>query len=95
MDGTGQYNFDFIRHFFADIKFNKDGIAEKLVPSKGKGTVIVDPKLAGGLPYVKGTKGITAKMIKAFYKDPGSLPKISKMYGISIDEINNVLNYTL
>lgn len=95
LDGTGQYNFDFIRHFFADIKFNKDGIAEKLVPSKGKGTVIVDPKLAGGLPYVKGTKGITAKMIKAFYKDPGSLPKISKMYGISIDEINNVLNYTL
>lgn len=94
LNGTGQYNFDFIKIFFADIKFNKEGIAERLIPSKGRGSVIIDPKLAGGLPYVNGTKGVTAKMIEAFYKGPNSLPMISKMYGISVDDINNVLNYT-
>ncbi|PSL02234.1 Eco57I restriction-modification methylase domain-containing protein [Cecembia rubra] len=95
LNGTGQYNLDIIRYFFADIKFNKDGIAEKLVPSKGNGTIIIDPKLAGGLPYVKGTKGITAKMIKSFYRGPESLKMISKMYGISIDQINDVLEYSV
>lgn len=94
LNGTGQYNFDFIKLFFADIKFDKDGIAEKLIPTKGKGTVIIDPKLAGGAPYVKNTKGITAKMIKSFYNGPGSLPKISAMYGVSINEINDVLSYS-
>lgn len=94
LNGSGQYNFYFITEFFKDIKFNKDGIAERLIPSKGKGSVIIDPKLAGGLPFVKGTKGVTAKMIEAFYNSPNSLPVISKMYGISIEEINNVLNYS-
>ena len=94
LNGSGQYFFGFIKQFFADIKFNKDGIAEKLIPSKGNGSVIIDPKLAGGLPYVNGTRGVTAKMIEAFYKGPNSLPMISKMYGISVDDINNVLNYT-
>lgn len=94
LNGTGQYNFDFIKLFFADIKFNKDGVAERLIPAKGKGIIIIDPKLAGGLPYVKGTKGVTAKMIRSFFKGPSSLAMISKMYGISAEEIDHVLNYT-
>ncbi|MCH7411113.1 hypothetical protein MM239_17040 [Belliella sp. DSM 111904] len=95
LNGTGQYNLDIIRYFFADIKFNKDGIAEKLIPSKGNGTIIIDPKLAGGLPHVNGTKGVTAKIIKAFYKGPNSMQMISKMYGISIDQINDALKYSV
>ncbi|MEB2774602.1 hypothetical protein SYJ56_04750 [Algoriphagus sp. D3-2-R+10] len=94
LNGSGQYNFYFITEFFKDIKFNKEGIAERMIPSKGNGSVIIDPKLAGGLPYVKGTKGVTAKMIESFYTGSNSLPMISKMYKISIEEINNVLNYS-
>lgn len=94
LDSTGQYNLEIIKLFFKDVMFNKDGIAHRLMPTKGKGRIVIDPKLAGGQPSILDTGGISADIIKRFYRGPESLNQIVKMHGVTKEDIDAVLSYT-
>jgi uncharacterized protein (DUF433 family) len=94
LDGTGQFNISFIKDFFKDIVFDRDGVAQRLMPSKGKGRIIIDPKYAGGKPSIKDTDGVSVEIIKRFYDGPGSVDLISKMHNVSKEDIEAVIAYS-
>ena len=94
LNGSGQYNFKFITEFFKDIKFNKNGIAERLIPSKGNGRIAIDPKLASGKPFLVESEGVQISVVKSFYKGPQSVSLLQEIYGIAEEDVNAILDYT-
>ncbi|PZV76097.1 hypothetical protein CLV31_12617 [Algoriphagus aquaeductus] len=94
LNGTGQYNFQFITEFFKDIIYNKNGIAERLIPSKGNRRIAIDPKLASGKPFLIESDGVQISIVKSFYKGPQSVPLLKEIYGISEEDVNAILAYT-
>ena len=49
LDGSRQFNLEFVREFFADIVF-ESRIAIQLLPAKGHKRIQINPKAAGGMP---------------------------------------------
>lgn len=94
LNGTGQYNFQFITEFFKDIIYNKNGIAERLIPSKGNRRIAIDPKLASGKPFLIESEGVQVSIVKSFYKGPQSVSLLKEIYGISEEDVNAILAYT-
>jgi len=86
LDGTGQINIDFITQFFRDIIFDVDGVAQRIMPEKGKGKVVVDPKEGGGKPSIVG-KEVWVELINSFYTGPDSIEMIQEQYNLDKDEI--------
>ena len=92
LDGTGQFNFEFVREFFADIEF-KSGIAIRLLPAKGLKRVQINPQAAGGRPAFVSQKDVKIETVLRFYKDPGSINEIIEDYDISEEDIKAALAY--
>jgi uncharacterized protein (DUF433 family) len=92
LDGTGQFNLEFIREFFADIEF-KSGIAIRLLPAKGQKRIQINPKAAGGKPAFVSQKDVKVETIIRFYKGPDSVCEIIEDYDISEEDIKAALAY--
>jgi uncharacterized protein (DUF433 family) len=92
LDGTGQFNFEFVREFFADIEF-KSGIAIRLLPAKGLKRVQINPQAAGGRPAFVSQKDVKVETVLRFYKGPGSIKEIIEDYDISEEDIKAALAY--
>jgi len=94
LDGTGQFNLELIREFFSDIEFNTSGVALRLLPSKGLGKIVVDPKVGGGKPSFKAHDGVMVDTILKFYDGPDSISDLTEDYGVTKDEIEAAIAYT-
>lgn len=94
LDGTGQYNMDFIFEFFANIEFDIDGIALRLFPLSHSKLVVIDPKIGGGKPSITG-KGIYVDMIQRAHQGKNSIESIMDQFELNADEINAALEYSL
>lgn len=92
LDGTGQYNLEIIREFFRHIEFNTAGLAERLFPSKGKGKIVVDPKVAEGKPSING-KSVWAEVVAKMYTGKESLPLLQEQYDLDKEEILAAVEY--
>ncbi len=92
LDGKGQYLLDVIKEFFKDIEFNTSGVAQKLLPKKGKGKIAIDPKVGDGKPSVK-DKGVWAETIASIYTGPESIQLIKEQYDLEEDEILAAIEY--
>jgi len=92
LDGTGQYNLEIIKEFFRHIEFNTEGLARKLFPSKGKGKIVVDPKVAEGKPVIEG-KSVWAEVIAKMYTGPDSIQLLKDQYDLKEDEILAAVEY--
>lgn len=94
LDGTGQYNLDFIYAFFANIEFDIEGIALRLFPLSHSKLVVIDPKIGGGKPSITG-KGIYVDMVQRAYSGKNSVESIMDQFDLNADEINAALEYSL
>jgi uncharacterized protein (DUF433 family) len=92
LDGKGQYLLDVIKQFFKDIEFDTNGVAQKLLPKKGKGKIAIDPKVGDGKPSVK-DKGVWAETIASIYTGPESVQLIKEQYDLEEDEIMAAIEY--
>jgi uncharacterized protein (DUF433 family)/methylase of polypeptide subunit release factors len=92
LDGSRQFNFEFIREFFADIEF-KSGIAIRLLPAKGLRRIQINPKAAGGMPAFVSQKDVKVETILRFYRGLDSVEEIIEDYGISEEDIKAALAY--
>lgn len=92
LDGTSQFNLDFIYLFFDDIIFEND-IAVRIIPLKGKGEITIDPKLASGKPSFIKHQDLEVEMIMGFYEDEDSIEELMENYSLSKEEIEAALNY--
>ncbi len=93
LDGKGQINIEFITLFFRDIIFNVDGIAQRLMPTKGKGKIVVDPKEGGGKPSIVG-KEVWVELINSIYDGEDSMATIKDQYNLDEEEILAALEYS-
>jgi len=94
LDGTGQYNLDFIYEFFANIEFDIDGIALRLFPLSHSKLIVIDPKIEGGKPVITG-KGIYVEMVQRAHSGKNSIETIMDQFDLNMDEINAALEYSL
>jgi uncharacterized protein (DUF433 family) len=92
LNGTGQINLEFIKTFFKDIHFNMDGIAESLLPEKGKGKITINPKEANGKPAIV-KKEVPVDTILQFYSDKSSIKKIQEQFNLEEDEVLAAIEY--
>jgi type I restriction-modification system DNA methylase subunit/uncharacterized protein (DUF433 family) len=92
LDGKGQYLLDVIKKFFKDIEFDTNGVAQKLLPKKGKGKIAIDPKVGDGKPSVK-DKGVWAETIASIYTGPESIQLIKEQYDLDEEEIMAAIEY--
>jgi uncharacterized protein (DUF433 family) len=92
LNGSGQINLDFIRKFFKEIHFNMDGIAESLIPEKGKGKISINPKEANGKPAVT-KKEVPVDVILQFYSGSDSVKKIQEQFSLEEDEVLAAIEY--
>lgn len=92
LDGTSQFNLEFIYLFFDDIIFEND-IAVRIIPHQGLGQITIDPKYASGKPSFINHSDLEVEMILGFYQDESSIDEIIEDYGISKDEIKAALSY--
>ena len=92
LNGTEQYNLDIIRTFFKDIVFDINGIAESIIPVKGKGFVVINPREANGKPAIK-NKEVLVDSIIQFYQGPSSVEMIKEQFNLEDDEILAAVEY--
>lgn len=93
LDGTGQYNLEIIRQFFRDIEFNTEGVATRILPTKGSKLIVIDPKEGGGKPVIKG-KGVWVESIVKAYSGPESKDVLIDQYNLEEKEIQAALDYS-
>ncbi len=92
LDGSRQFNLDFIREFFADIVF-ESRVAIQLLPIKGHKRIQINPKAAGGRPAFVSKQNVTVETIVRFYNGPDSMDEIVEDYGITKEDIEAALAY--
>jgi uncharacterized protein (DUF433 family) len=92
LDGKNQFNLDIIREFFNDIIF-KNGLALKILPSKGNKRVHITPKIAGGKPALINSNGVQVETILRFYEGPNSVDDLISDYNISREDIEAALAF--
>ncbi|WP_231427712.1 DNA methyltransferase [Pedobacter sp. Leaf250] len=92
LDGTSQFNLDFIYLFFDEIVFEND-IAVRIMPAKGNGQIIIDPKLASGKPSFINHSDLEVEMILGFYEDESSIDELMENYNLTKKEIESALSY--
>lgn len=93
LNGTGQINLDFIKTFFKGIHFNMEGIADSLMPEKGKGKITINPKEANGKPAIV-KKEVPVDTILQFYTDTSSIKRIQEQFNLEEDEVLAAIEYS-
>jgi uncharacterized protein (DUF433 family) len=92
LDGSEQFNLSIIKDFFREIVFEGD-IAQRIIPVKGRGKIVIDPKEANGKPSII-NKEIPVDTIIQFYTGPNSLQSIQKQFNLEEEEILAALEYS-
>jgi uncharacterized protein (DUF433 family) len=92
LDGTSQFNLEFIYLFFDGIIFEND-IAVRIIPLKGNGKITIDPKLASGKPSFVKHHDLEVEMIMGFYDGEDSIEELMENYSLTKEEIEAALNY--
>ncbi|MGC4035223.1 MAG: DUF433 domain-containing protein [Chitinophagaceae bacterium] len=92
LNGSDQFNFDFIKEFFRSIVFDGD-IAMRMIPEKGKGKIVIDPKEANGKPAII-NKEVPVDTILQFYRDKSSIKKIAQQFELTDEEVEAAVEYS-
>lgn len=92
LDSTKQLNLSFIKSFAHKLDFDKNELAEKFYPLGKTKQVVIDPKHQFGQPTIKGTN-IFPKTIFNLYQSKESKKFIAQSFEISIQEVNDAIEY--
>lgn len=92
LDGSKQFNLDFIKLFFKKLEFDNELLATRLWPlGKGK-AVVCDPQHKFGQPVIDGTNIQTEAVYKMFLaKEP--IPFIASLYELPEQKVKDAINY--
>ena len=92
LDGSKQFNLDFIKIFFKKLEFDNELLATKLCPlGKGK-AVVCDPQHKFGQPVIDGTNIQTEALYKMYLaKEP--IPFIASLYELPEQKVKDAITY--
>lgn len=92
LDGSGQFNLEFIVEFFKHIEFDTDGVALRFFPHKDLKIIVIDPRQAGGKAAIN-NKGVWAEIIAMAYNGPESIPIIQSQFDLDQAEVMAAIEY--
>jgi len=92
LDGSKQFNLDFVRIFFKKLDFDKDLLATKLWPlGKGK-SVVCDPHHKFGQPVIDGTN-IQTEAVYRMYLAKEKPSFIARLYEIPEKKVRDAIDF--
>ena len=92
LDGTKQFNLDFIEIFFKNLEFNKDLLASKFWPMGKKSSIVLDPQRQLGLPVI-GETNILPQSLFNLYKGGESVQLIAALYNIDENSVKDAIKF--
>jgi uncharacterized protein (DUF433 family) len=92
LDKKYQFSFDFMEKFLEKIEFDENNLAVRFFPLHNSRNVVVDPKHQFGQPVVSGTN-IKTQTLFSLYQGGETLEDISLLYKISIDKVEDAINF--
>jgi len=92
LDGTKQFNLDFIKIFFKNLDFDEDLLATKFWPLGKEKNIIIDPKRQFGHPVI-GSTNIYPETIYNLYKSGESVEFIAFTYEIGKKEVRDAIDF--
>ena len=92
LDGTKQFNLDFIEIFFKNLEFNKDLLASKFWPMGKKSSIVLDPERQLGLPVI-GKTNILPQSLFNLYKGGESVQLIASLYDIDENSVKDAIEF--
>jgi uncharacterized protein (DUF433 family) len=92
LDGSRQFNLDFVKLFFKKIEFDKELLAARLWPMGKSKTIVCDPRHKFGQPVIDGTNIQTEAVYKMYLaKEPVSF--IAELYELSEQKVKDAISY--
>ncbi len=92
LDGTKQFNLEFIKIFFKKLDFGDDSLATRLWPIGKDKSILCDPRRKFGLPTIEGTN-IFPETIFEMYKAGDSKRFLSETFNLNSKQINDAIEY--
>jgi len=92
LDGSKQFNLEFIKLFFKKLEFDNELLASKLWPLGKEKAVVCDPQHKFGQPVIDGTNIQTEAVYKMYLaKEP--IPFIASLYELPEQKIKDAISY--
>lgn len=92
LDSKQQFSLKFMQKFLEKIEFDDKNLAVRFFPLTNSRNVVVDPKHQFGQPVIFGTN-IKTQTLFNLYRGGETLENISILYNISIDKVEDAINF--
>jgi len=92
LDGTKQFNLDFIRIFFKKLEFSDDDLASRFWPMGKENSILIDPERRFGHPVIDG-KNIYPEVINNHFIAGDPIKYIAYVYELSETEVNQAIEF--
>ncbi len=92
LDGTKQFNLDFIEVFFKSLEFDEDFLASKFWPMGKESSIVLDPERQQGQPIIDKTN-ILPQSLYNLYKGGESVEFIALLYDIDKKSVKDALDF--
>ena len=92
LNGSKQFNLDFIKIFFKKLDFGDNSLASRFWMMGREKEIICDPKRRFGLPIIQGTN-IHPETIFDLYQAGDTIPFISETFELTNNQIKNAIEY--
>ena len=92
LDGTKQFNFNFVKLFFKNLDFGSDLMAERFWPLGKKKSILVDPERKFGHPVIDNTN-IYPETIYNLHLAGDSQKYIAYLYEITPKQVKDAIEY--
>lgn len=92
LDGTKQFNLEFIRMFFRKMEFSDDDLASRFWPMGKENSILIDPERRFGHPVIDG-KNIFPEVINNHFTAGDPIKYIAYVYELSEEEVINAIEF--
>lgn len=92
LDGTRQFNLDFIEMFFKNLEFNEEAVANRFWPLGKDKSILMDPKRKFGHPLI-GSNNIYPETIYEHYLAGDPVPYLAHIFDLSEKEVWDAIQY--
>lgn len=92
LDGTKQFNLDFIEIFFKNLEFEEDLLASKFWPMGKDSSIVLDPERQLGQPIVNQTN-ISPQSLYPLYKGGETMEFIASLYNIDSKSVKDAIEF--
>lgn len=92
LDGSNQFNLDFIQAFFKNLDFDNDQLASRFWPLGKQKKILIDPKRKFGHP-ITADSNIYPETLYNMFKGGDSIEMIAFTYEITQQEVTDSITY--